>query len=1001
MWAFCRWLIGLLAVLYACGGPEFSDLRLQLGESLGRDLLPEEVHRYPLELRQGEFLHLRAQQLGMDLEIILRNPASEVVARRNAPTTTHGPEPLSWIVQDSGVHSLEIRPVPSSIRAAPYLLTLVERRPATAADSLRITAEEMFSAAGPLHWRNTRESLRQASRLYKQALQGFRALGAQSEEAYVLLNLGEVDSDLDTPYKGFEHLQEALEIFRRLGDLGGEAETLSSTAFFYTLLGEKQKALDLARRALEMRVPIGDLIGEAHSFYQIARIYQSMAEWDSARIYFQRALEVQRLAGDRAGQGFSLTALADVYEGLGREEEAFVHLDKALELHRTTRDTGATARVYSQMGSLYAATGEAEKALEAYRLALPILHSLGGRSEETLTRIRMGRAEESLGDLDAALATYRQALKMGRISYVRREQADALYGIARVLRQKGHPRESLRHIDQALDLVEELRAEVTADKLRSSFLASRRPYYEFAIDLRMELAGKEPGKGHLAAAIQISERARARSLLDILREVRTDIRQGVSPGLLQRDAKLRERLNDLAVEQERLSLEAGGTAYLAKIEGDLAELLQSYRELQAEIRAESPRYAALTQPDPLSVDAIQRQLDPSTYLLEFALGAQRSYLWAIGQDGVESFTLPGREEIENAVGAFYDLATARNRRLRFETEGEYRERVERSARELARVSESLGVMLFESLVPYLAARPAVQRLAIVGEGALQYLPFAALSWPSTVQPDFVIEHFEVVHLPSASTLAILRRELAHRPAPAGVLAVLADPVFSMQDSRMQAGLAQGDSQIRSSAAVDLPSVALRYPRLSFTGGEAAAILRLVPASKRLARIGFDASRAAMSDPGLGDFRILHFATHAVLNSEHPELSGIVLSLLDRQGRPLDGFLRLYEIYNLQLSADLVVLAACRTGLGEEVRGEGLVGLTRGFMYAGAPRVVATLWDVDDEASAELMQRFYRALLQEGERPAAALRSVQMAMAREERWREPFYWGGFVLQGEWR
>src|SRR5205085_3971099 len=190
-------------------------------------------------------------------------------------------------------------------------------------------------------------------------------------------------------------------------------------------------------------------------------------------------------------------------------------------------------------------------------------------------------------------------------------------------------------------------------------------------------------------------------------------------------------------------------------------------------------------------------------------------------------------------------------------------------------------------------------------------------------------------------------------------------------------------------------------RLAFSRREAEAIYAAAPAGQALKAIDFDASRATATGVGLSRYRIVHFATHGLLNSEHPELSGVVLSLVDAEGRPQNGFLRLHEIYNLSLPAELVVLSACQTGLGKEVKGEGLVGLTRGFMYAGAARVMASLWKVDDAATAELMGRMYTKLLKEGLRPAAALRAAQVEMWRQPRWRWRYYWAAFTLQGEWR
>ena len=166
-------------------------------------------------------------------------------------------------------------------------------------------------------------------------------------------------------------------------------------------------------------------------------------------------------------------------------------------------------------------------------------------------------------------------------------------------------------------------------------------------------------------------------------------------------------------------------------------------------------------------------------------------------------------------------------------------------------------------------------------------------------------------------------------------------------------------------------------------------------------LDFEANRATAMSDQLSQYRYVHFATHGLADSERPELSTIVLSLYDEQGRPQDGFLRAHEVYNLNLPAEMVTLSACETGLGKLTKGEGLVSLTRGFMYAGAARVVVSLWSVNDRATAELMTKFYRRVLIEGERPASALRSAQVEMWRDKRWGAPYYWAAFTLQGEWR
>jgi CHAT domain-containing protein len=299
-------------------------------------------------------------------------------------------------------------------------------------------------------------------------------------------------------------------------------------------------------------------------------------------------------------------------------------------------------------------------------------------------------------------------------------------------------------------------------------------------------------------------------------------------------------------------------------------------------------------------------------------------------------------------------------------------------------------------------------LLVVGEGVLQYIPFGSLPAPAAGREKkrpLLVDH-EVVSLPSASVLAVLRKELAARkPAPRAV-AVLADPVFSTDDPRVK--IAQQNRATKTDDVIAATEVersaresgVASLSRLRFSRQEADAIAALFSSSKSLKAIDFEANRSTAVSPDIAEYRIVHFATHVLINSQHPELSGVVLSLVDAQGRTQDGFLRLHEIYNLRLGADLVVLSACQTALGKEVKGEGLIGLTRGFMYAGAPRVVASLWSVEDRATAELMKRFYRAMGR-GMTAAGALRAAQVEMWKVGGWEDPFYWGGFVLQGEWR
>jgi CHAT domain-containing protein len=315
---------------------------------------------------------------------------------------------------------------------------------------------------------------------------------------------------------------------------------------------------------------------------------------------------------------------------------------------------------------------------------------------------------------------------------------------------------------------------------------------------------------------------------------------------------------------------------------------------------------------------------------------------------------------------------------------------------------ALGRMLLAPAAGALGGK----RVLVVPDGALHYVPFAALPDPRGAGP--LIASQEVVVAPSASVLAQLRRaEAQRRPAPKTV-AVVADPVFDRGDERLSAkAQSRANGQPAAAAhpnllrAMEDSGLAGGLPRLPFTRREAQEILKLVAPTQGRASLGFDASRATVNDASLADFRIVHFATHGFFNAAHPELSGIVLSLVDREGRDARGFFSTADVFNMQLGADLVVLSGCRTALGRDIYGEGIVGLSRGFMYAGAPRLVASLWTVDDAATAALMAEFYRGVLVRGLRPAAALQAAQREMMRRSQFRDPFYWAAFQLQGEWR
>lgn len=673
--------------------------------------------------------------------------------------------------------------------------------------------------------------------------------------------------------------------------------------------------------------------------------------------------------------------------------------------------------VLKEIGRIHSARGDKRLALQSYNTARAFYSEQKDRRGEAATLNLIGSVYQDWGQDQKALNSYNRALLLSREAEYPVGEAMTLYSIGNVERDRGNLEQARTRSEAALKIVESLRTNVTSQDLRASFFATVRQHYELYVDILMQLHKQHPTKGFDAMAFDVSERARARSLLESLKESGADIRQGVDHALLEKERSLEHALNAKAERRMQL-IAARNDLETETIGREIDQLTREYDETKTQIKLTSPHYAALVQPEPLKLHQIQVQLlDDNSLLLEYMLGDERSYVWAVTRTEVSSFELPGRLEIEQTARRLHSLLTARLPR-RDETTDQRQQRVVESDSQLPNETESLSRLLLGSIRDKLDKK----RVLVVPDGALQYIPFQVLTVttdtrshdPNEVKANdkgdnripLIFDH-EIINQPSASTLALVLSETAKRKPAANTVAILADPVFEADDPRVKLPNKDTTSALASSvpskiaeAFRDVNFDGLKIPRLLASREEAEGIMAVIPQGTGLKALGFEASRSTVATKDLDQYRIVHFATHGVLDNENPELSGIVLSLFDQEGRPQDGFLRLHDIYNLNLPVDLVVLSACNTGLGKDVKGEGLIGLTRGFMYAGAGGVVASLWKVDDDATAELMRHFYEALFKKGMSPSEALRESQLAMRRQPRWQAPYYWAGFVLQGQY-
>lgn len=970
---------------------------LAAGQDHRRPLKAGESRLYSLLLQRGEYLHLVVEQLGVDVVATLRDPAGRDLLRVDSPNGASGPEELSVVAVEGGRHLLTVAASEEAGRTGSYAIRVETLRQATEGDRARSAAAKSFWTArrhdlagtGPpaaagyreaaRRWRELGEpgveawALYRLGRLYAEeprnrplavealarAAQLFAGAGEERQQALSLYYLADSRLEMGELEGAAARYLQALSLWEKLGDRFEQATTLNGLAIVRGRQGRTHAAIDLYTQAAAILREQGKGVDLATCHTNLGVLYARLGELRGAREQFLRALELLDRLPPSGQRAVTLTKLGDLLLYTEGPQAALARHREALGILRRQRDRRGEGVTLNSIGLAQLEADRPREALAAFRSALEIFRRRGEGPAQAVAWSNLAHAEERLGSLDQARRSYERALALSP-----GHQA-ALFGLARVARAQGRLEEAERLMERSLDGVEAIRHRESRLDLRSSYHAAQQEEYGFQIDLLAERHRLEPEQGHAARAFAVSERARARSLLDLL-----------SAAASVPEAEEVRRFDELSRSVDRRHLRRQAIlqrpGYPSTVpEEEPASLLGSWQQARARDEPSRPRSAGSPT---LSLAQVQeRVLDEETLLLEYFLGEERSFLWAVTTSAVRfAATLPGRAEIEAVADRAY---------------GGLIESHHQTAEVLARQEVArLSRMLLEPVADLLDRR----RLVIVTPGGLQKIPFAALHRPGGTRGNpprpLILDH-EIVSLPSASVLAALRDRIRGRRAPPGLLAVVAAPVLAPEDPRLT----------RSRRAAVLP----RPRGLRHTGGEAESVLALAGDKPVLRAFGLAASRELVRSGRLRDYRILHFATHGLANDLYPELSSLALSAYDATGRPVDGSLRAYEVLDLDLRADLAVLSACRTAAGSRSGGEGLTGLAQGFLHAGVPRLIGSVWDVDDRATSELMERFYTALLGEGLPPAQALRQAQIELLRSERWHAPYHWAGFVLQGEWR
>jgi CHAT domain-containing protein/tetratricopeptide (TPR) repeat protein len=960
------------------------------------------AHNYGLALRRGQLVRIVLEQGGIDLDLRLFEPDGRCRMNMDGPNGSLGSETITWIAEQSGVHRIEVRSLTTQDPSGYYEIRAVLSDVIRPADRERMAAERARAEASRLFGVGTRESRKEATPFREQALRIWKELGIREEEAVELIGLADDASAAGANEQALHLFEEALSLaragrnrpaeFLSLRGIGvvhhfsGEPEravaplaealdvfpslrvayapelafTLSDLAHACWLLGQYEKALGYSQRALTLARAAGDRAQEGWALKGLGQVYWSLGEPGLALEYGRTALDIARSVGDRHLEGHLMTALGEIYESVGDSAKSLELFGEAREQRRAMGMRQWEAMALANIAQIHLTQGETDQAIAELGQSLTMFREADDRRSQAQSLIRLGEAWERRGDDVRAVASWKPACAIAAQIGDRLTEAEGCAAIARADRRAGRVEESRRTIDRALERIESLRAEVPGEDLRATFSANKQQLYRFQTDLLLELARRDAGDAE--AAFVSTERARARALVEAIAQSGWDVPGDLPPDLRRRQQESSAKMHDL---ERRLRMPGLDEAQRRDLNERLVEAEAEYDRLVLETRERDPRYAALRYPRPLSLSETQAVVGPDAALL--------SYFFT--PDALSAFVVTARAlRVERLAVDPRPLAQRVENFAELLSEGE--------------PSSPIGRRLYHDLVePLLAAvPPEVNRLVIVPDGVLYDLPFEALSVVRSGLPDrYLIQDFTISYAPSATTLAALGSPRRRGSAATADLLAFANP------ARRGEGSSTGRSVSRAIYdAQDLAVGPLPYSEL-----EVRAIRRYAARDSEVFT-GPEATEARLRRADPNRFRILHFATHGLISPQYPSRSALVLASLGSEEN--DGFFQAREISNLRLASDLVVLSACRTARGRVLAGEGVQSLARAFFYAGARSVVASLWNVNDRSTADLMAAFYRHL-SNGEPKAHALRSAKLDLLAKSNFSLPRFWAPFILIGD--
>jgi CHAT domain-containing protein len=770
---------------------------------------------------------------------------------------------------------------------------------------------------------------------------------------------------------------EAITLFKRAAAVAGETEpeelrriqmtALERAGRLLRITGRYEDALWCFHQVLQITRQRRDRFGEVTVLGGLSAVYSDTGDFTKAAQYVEDALPLAQTLGNRQLEQTLLLRSLIVEKGRGNftaalqfGQQALAILPRRAQNPTNKIQTAAQLELLYNLGTVYAALEQPQKATELYEQAFQLTHEMHVPQFQGIIlgelaglQLKSGHAATAVESATRAMAAFRQG--GGNKPF----EATALFTLAEAQAALDRKTEALSNYRQAIATLEQARSlSIPTEVSRAGIVATRHNVFAGAIDFLLR-------QQQTAEALEVAEAYHARAFLDVLAESGIESTTELSAAQKEEEDQHFARISSIQRELWKADLKPEEEAPLKRQLEDAEAALEAFR---LKLRRANPRYASVEAPPLLKPDRIAEELlDADTALLEFVLGEKKSYLWLIQRKTLVSVALPPRKEIEALVTNYRTCFAGKINSL--------------TAQQAIARQKTQGQQLYQKLLQPLEAHlSVVRKLIIVPDGALAYLPFETLVSESKTTTSYLLERFAISYAPSASALAALKANQQPTNAEAKGIIAFGDPLYGQA--------AQADVQaVRGFDLRQLP-----YTRLEVNG-----IAALFPAAERRIFLGAAAHEQTVKTEPLTPYRYVHFAAHGTVDEEHPARSGIVLSLGTDSKE--DGMLQMSEVLRLKLNAELVTLSACRTGLGKLLHGEGIIGLTRAFFYAGADSVVVSLWNVNDMATASLMKAFYQNL-QRGKAKAEALREAkrELLKGQQRAWRHPYYWAAFILVG---